>query len=361
MTQAAQTYPPVLLDYARESHAMCSFHRERMTRAGLPESAAIRNFTDVPLMTSAEVSAAGPQAILADSLTAAIRDGSVAGFDEADRIVRISQTSSSSGNAPKLSMYTEADWINYRETLPRLTAGADPTGFARIFNCFAATHSAGRFINDAFPMLGSLVLNRHHTATTPEQVLAQLTLGFSTLGNFTCLAAPPFTPGAVSKGATIADLLEHDFDNVIGENIRTVITAGAATSGDFDLRQQLDEATEMAGKPPIQIVEWYGAAEVGIAAVRCQHGGLHLTGGPVHTEVVDPETRLPLADGERGIVVVTATRGGSRYLRYVVGDEAVIHTGPCSCGQTTPRLSDIARFEDMARLQRGCASTEVAV
>ncbi|MFZ5965183.1 hypothetical protein ACOXXX_19745 [Thalassococcus sp. BH17M4-6] len=361
MTQGTPSHPDALLEYARDCHDLCSFHRERMTRAGLPSASSIGSFADVPLLTSAEVSSAGPQAILADALADAIRDGSAVRFAEPDRIVRISQTSSSSGNAPKLSMYTQSDWIAYRDTLPRMMAGTDPAGFARVFNCFASTHSAGRFINDAFPLLGSLVLNRHHTAVTPEEVITQLSLGFSTLGDFTCLAAPPFSPGVVSKGASIADLLEHDFDNVIGRTIRTVITAGAATSGDFDLREQLDEATDMAGKPPIQIVEWYGAAEVGIAAVRCQHGGLHLTGGPVHTEVVDPETWRPVANGARGLVVATALRSGSRYLRYVVGDEATVHTGPCTCGLTTPRLTDIARFEDMARLQRGCASTEVAL
>ncbi|MCU0910188.1 MAG: hypothetical protein MUE98_02215, partial [Rhodobacteraceae bacterium] len=293
---------PDLTDYARDCFDACSFHRERMRRAGIGSPGDIVDFADLPLMTSAELGAAGPDAILPDRLRDAIRDGSAALAPEADRIVRISQTSSSSGGAPKLSLYTASDWEAYRATLPRMMRGFDPADHARIFNCFAATHSAGRFINDAFPTLGSLVLNRHHTATSPEEVLDQMRLGFATLGGFTCLAAPPFTPGSVSKGAAIADLLDHDYDNLIGTSLRMVITAGAATSGDFDLRARLDEATGMAGRPPIRICEWYGAAEVGIAAVRCAHGGLHLTGGPVHTEVVDPETRRPVGEGERGIV-----------------------------------------------------------
>ena len=358
MTREDPAYP-TLLDYARECFTACTFHTERFGRAGLDGLDKITDFSMVPFLTSAEVSAAGPDALLPDDTRSAILNNELAQLGTADRLVRISQTSSSSGGPPKLSIYTNADWEEYRDTLPVMMASVPSGDYSRIFNCFASTHSAGRFINDAFPLYGSIVLNRHHTATTPEDVITQITNGFASFGGFNCLAAPPWSPGAVSKGASVAELLDHDFDNVIGKTSRTVITAGATTSGSFDLREALDDATSTAGKPPISICEWYGAAEVGIAAISCEHGHLHFTGGPVFGEVVEPETGQEVGEGERGIVVVTATRHGSRYLRYVIGDEADVTYRPCDCGRTTPRISRIERFEDHVRLQRGCAAVEV--
>lgn len=349
---------PALLGYARNCYVECAFHRERFARAGLNDLSSVDDFSKVPLLTAAEVGSAGPDALLSETTRAFIAANDVAKLQAQDRLVRISQTSSSSGGPPKLSIYTQSDWEQYRDTLPSIMSSVADKSYSRIFNCFASTHSAGRFINDAFPLYGSMVLNRHHTATKPEEIVTQINNGFAAFGGFNCIAAPPWSPGAVSKGASIADLLDHDFENVIGETIRTVITAGAATSGAFDLRAALNEVTDMAGKPPMAICEWYGAAEVGIAATTCEKGHLHLTDGPIYTEVVEPETGRQVGEGERGVVLATATRNGSRYLRYVIGDEATVSYEPCECGRDTPRISSIERFEDLVRLQRGCAATE---
>jgi phenylacetate-CoA ligase len=181
----------------------------------------------------------------------------------------------------------------------------------------------------------------------------------ATLGGYTCLAAPPYSPNKKAKGASIDDLLNEDFDNVVGRSVRLVLTAGAPTRGEVDVRARLDEAAALAGNPPVAVCEWYGSAEVGIAAASCDHGHLHFVQGTVYGEVVDPETGAAVGDGERGLVVLTALRNGSRYLRYVVGDAATVETGPCACGRTTPRLTAIARVEDAIRLKRGCAVAEV--
>jgi len=354
--------PDRLSRFAIDCFETCSLHRQRFERSGL--SAAMLTDTEafaaIPLLTSAEVTAVGPAALLPDALAAAIADGSVREFSPEQRVARVSQTSTTTGGAPKLSVYTQSDWDTYRDTLPDIMAAFSSADYTRIFNCFAPTHGAGRFIDDAFPRLGSVVLNRHHAAAGPEEVVQQMAGSLKDFGGFTCLAAPPWSPGKTSKGSAIADLLDQDLDNLIGRTVRMVITAGAAASGSFNLRTRLDEATNLARRSPIEICEWYGSAEVGIAAASCECGHLHFVEGCVHGEVVAPETGAAVADGERGVIVLTALRAGSRYLRLVVGDEATVSLGVCDCGRQTPRLSEIKRFEDLFRLKRGCAATETS-
>jgi phenylacetate-coenzyme A ligase PaaK-like adenylate-forming protein len=77
--------------------------------------------------------------------------------------------------------------------------------------------------------------------------------------------------------------------------------------------------------------------------------------GNTYTEVVR-EDGTHVADGERGRIVLTGIKHGSRYVRYVVGDEATFVAEPCRCGRLTPRLVHIERVLDLERLRRGCAA-----
>ena len=96
-----------------------------------------------------------------------------------------------------------------------------------------------------------------------------------------------------------------------------------------------------------ELVEFYGCTE---ASPHC--GGYsceasHLPGKPMHThllediqawELVDPETMEPVADGERGVTVVTNMNSeSSSQLRFVVGDYTVFDRARCDCGRTHVR------------------------
>ena len=58
-------------------------------------------------------------------------------------------------------------------------------------------------------------------------------------------------------------------------------------------------------------------------------------------EILDPETHVPLPDGEEGEVVVTPLLNEAMPLiRYRMGDVAKIFPyEPCFCGRTLPRMS----------------------
>jgi len=79
-----------------------------------------------------------------------------------------------------------------------------------------------------------------------------------------------------------------------------------------------------------------GMTEVGtITMVECpdQPGDLHVLDAVAIEEVLHPETREPVADGEMGVRVVTAlTRRGMPFLRYWTQDLVVPAAPRCNCG-----------------------------
>jgi phenylacetate-coenzyme A ligase PaaK-like adenylate-forming protein len=193
---------------------------------------------------------------------------------------------------------------------------------------------------------------------TEEAVLRQMMRGMREVGGFNCLSVPPYTPeGAVQKGFTLDGLLDLDVENYIGANIRTIITAANWLDNPrYALRQRVWEANELAGAPRTIFVDTYGCSEVGTLGFECQEmDGLHLLLGATHTEIIRPDG-THVANGERGRVIVTGLKHGSRYLRYVVGDEATYVSDPCKCGYRTPRLKHIVRVLDKERLRQGCAA-----
>ncbi|MEO0443837.1 MAG: phosphopantetheine-binding protein, partial [Pseudomonadota bacterium] len=127
---------------------------------------------------------------------------------------------------------------------------------------------------------------------------------------------------------------------------------------EFRLTDRVWEANKRAGAPKTQFVDIYGCAEVGPAATECEcNDGFHLIQGHIYTEVIDEKTRRHVNNGERGLVVHTGLRHGSRYVRYVVGDEATFVTDPCQCGRTSPRIKDVVRVMEKDRLMQGCAGS----
>lgn len=77
--------------------------------------------------------------------------------------------------------------------------------------------------------------------------------------------------------------------------------------------------------------------------------------GPVHhihedyciMEVVDPETGLPLPDGEEGKILVTNfSRRLMPLIRYDIGDMGRILTRRCSCGRTVRLMELLGRSDD---------------
>jgi len=110
---------------------------------------------------------------------------------------------------------------------------------------------------------------------------------------------------------------------------------------------------KIEGALGLQAVDIYGLSEVmgpGVSA-ECLEGrdGAHINEDHFLVEVVDPESGLPLPDGEVGeLVFSTLTKEALPLLRYRTGDLASLMREPCACGRTFARMSRVVgRTDDM--------------
>lgn len=110
-----------------------------------------------------------------------------------------------------------------------------------------------------------------------------------------------------------------------------------------------DELEEQLGVTATNI---YGLTEIigpGVASECLRKNGLHVQEDHFLCEIVDPQTGLPLADGDRGeLVITTLTREAMPVVRYRTGDLTRCWREPCACGRTTARIDWLTgRVDDM--------------
>src|SRR5262249_28781599 len=89
----------------------------------------------------------------------------------------------------------------------------------------------------------------------------------------------------------------------------------------------------------------------------------HLREADLYTEIIDPETGQPVADGIPGeVVFTTLTRQGMPLVRYRTGDRARMLPDPCPCGTLLKRLGRVqGRIEVDLRLRQGLSVTMAAL
>lgn len=101
----------------------------------------------------------------------------------------------------------------------------------------------------------------------------------------------------------------------------------------------------------------YGLTETGLGGgVECQaEDGYHLREADLYTEIIDPDTGLPVAEGRPGeVVFTTLTRKGMPLVRYRSGDLGRMLPEPCPCGTVLKRLGRVqGRIAATLALQQG--------
>ncbi|MDR1506725.1 MAG: phenylacetate--CoA ligase [Treponema sp.] len=102
----------------------------------------------------------------------------------------------------------------------------------------------------------------------------------------------------------------------------------------------------------IDVYNSYGLSEMngpGVAFECQEKNGLHIWEDGYIAEIINPETLQPVADGERGELVLTILcREATPILRYRTRDLTGFMPGPCPCGRTHRRLYRITgRSDDM--------------
>lgn len=99
-----------------------------------------------------------------------------------------------------------------------------------------------------------------------------------------------------------------------------------------------------------QVFDFYGLSDIfGACAGMCrERDGLHLAEDHLLVEVLHPETQAPVADGERGELVLTSLRKRARpMIRFRTGDIGAVNREPCACGRTHARIAVTGRLDDM--------------
>jgi phenylacetate-CoA ligase len=98
----------------------------------------------------------------------------------------------------------------------------------------------------------------------------------------------------------------------------------------------------------------YGTHEVGMVSSDCVHrDGMHIHEDCVLVEILDPQTKEPVAEGEKGTLhLTTLFRYGAPFIRYNINDVSSLMPGTCACGSTLRRLSKIfGRSDNMIKLR----------
>ncbi len=109
----------------------------------------------------------------------------------------------------------------------------------------------------------------------------------------------------------------------------------ASVSGGY-LSPQLREFYFSRG---IRVLQFYGSAEFGAIAFESAADKPMIVSEGLLVEVVDPVSRAPVAEGEKGEVLVTNFNRAYPLVRFATGDLSAVVPGISDCGRTNMRLA----------------------
>jgi phenylacetate-CoA ligase len=90
-----------------------------------------------------------------------------------------------------------------------------------------------------------------------------------------------------------------------------------------------------------KVYDFYGSRETNNLAGECKEGLLHIFAFHNYIEVLDSYDR-PVKEGEEGRIIVTNLHNYSMpFIRYEIGDMAILGPKKCKCGSLLPTLKKI--------------------
>jgi len=118
-----------------------------------------------------------------------------------------------------------------------------------------------------------------------------------------------------------------------------VHTPKAIVSTAETLRDEMREEIEKVFGT--KVYDFYGSRETNNLAGECREGLLHILAFHNYIEVLDSYNR-PVKEEEEGRVIVTNLRNYSMpFIRYAIGDMAILGPKECKCGSPLPTLRKI--------------------
>jgi phenylacetate-CoA ligase len=116
--------------------------------------------------------------------------------------------------------------------------------------------------------------------------------------------------------------------------------------------------TEIEANLGLDAIDIYGLSEImgpGVA-IECieEKHGLHIWEDHFIPEIINPDTCQPVAEGEKGeLVITTITKQGIPLIRYRTRDITSISYAPCTCGRTHGRIARMSGRSDDMLIIRG--------
>ena len=114
---------------------------------------------------------------------------------------------------------------------------------------------------------------------------------------------------------------------------------------------------EIESRLGLRAVDIYGLSEIMGPGVACEcerQDGLHGWEDHFLFEVIDPDTGMPVPEGQAGeLVITTLAKEALPMIRYRTRDITRITTAPCECGRTHLRILRVAGRNDDMLIVRG--------
>lgn len=137
---------------------------------------------------------------------------------------------------------------------------------------------------------------------------------------------------------------------ILANNIKLKVEA-IQTGGEklFQFQRELIESVFNA-----KVYDFYGARDMPMIAMQCGHDtGLHIMSENVYLEVID-QNGNPVEEGEGELIITDLHNYVFPFIRYKIGDRAIISKRRCKCGRTLPLIEEVlGRSFDVIRFPNG--------
>jgi phenylacetate-CoA ligase len=302
------------------------YYRRKLTEAGFATAEAIGGLDRISALPFTEK----------DELRASRSEADPIGTHLAapmEEIARIYSTSGTTGT-PSYIPLTASDVENWVRTSARSYAASGIRRGDRIIT----TYNAGPFVAgaalDSFVKLG--VCHIPVGTGNTERLMAAVQL----LKPHAVVCTP-------SYALHLAEWAAQRRIDLPRSSVERILVAGEPGGGEPAMRAKLQEAWGA------RVTEAMGIGDIGPSLWgECEEqAGMHFCGrGFVHIELIDPDSGkvVPMTDGATGELVYThLSHRAAPMLRFRSRDHVVVHTQPCRCGRTSPRVRCIGRTDDM--------------
>ena len=246
-------------------------------------------------------------------------------------VVRYHVSSGTSGK-PTLVGYTQGDLDYWTEALARAltSAGLNSDDTLQVSYGYGL-FTGGLGLHYGGEKIGATVLPAS-TGNTERQIELMQDLGVTAIA---C------TPSYMNKIIDTAKSMGVD----IKRDTKLRLGFFGAEPWTEAMRHKIEEDTG------IQAHDIYGTSEMaGPMYTDCsEKNGIHIPPDIMLVEIIDPETEEPVADGQRGEIVITMLcKEAMPMIRYRIKDITSITHEKCRCGRTAPRIARISgRADDM--------------